>query len=81
LRTVNGNANVVVFANSVAVTESLEASDNISFNISETIYDMFVVSTPTSNIVLLNAAVTATGNVVYKKNPTYNVVSYKIIRI
>jgi hypothetical protein len=81
LRTVNGNANVVVFANSVAVTESLEASDNISFNISETIYDRFVVSTPTSNIVLLNAAVTATGNVVYKKNPTYNVVSYKIIRI
>ena len=80
LRTTNGNANVIVFANSSAVTESLEAGDNISFNVSNTTYDRYVISTPTSNVVLLNAAVTASGNVVYKKNPTYNVVSYKIIR-
>lgn len=80
IRAVNGNANVVIFSNTSAVTESLEAGDNISFNISNTTYDRYVVSTPTSNVVLLNAAVTATGNVVYKKNPTYNVVSYKIIR-
>ena len=80
IRATNGNANVVIFANTSAVTESLEAGDNISFNIASTNYDRYVVSTPTSNIVVLNAAVTATGNVVYKKNPTYNVVSYKIIR-
>ena len=80
IRATNGNANVVIFANTSAVTESLEAGDNISFNIASTTYDRYVVSTPTSNIVVLNAAVTATGNVVYKKNPTYNVVSYKIIR-
>lgn len=80
LRTTTSNANVIVFANSSAVTESLEAGDNISFNVSSTIYDRYVVSTPTSNVVLLNAAVTASGNVVYKKDPTYNVVSYKIIR-
>ena len=80
IRATNGNANVVIFANTSAVTESLEAGDNISFNIASTTYDRYVVSTPTSNIVVLNAAVTATGNVVYKKNPTYNVVSYGIIR-
>lgn len=80
IRATNGNANIVIFANTSAVTESLEAGDNISFNIASTTYDRYVVSTPTSNIVVLNAAVTATGNVVYKKNPTYNVVSYKIIR-
>ena len=80
IRATNGNANVVIFANTSAVTESLEAGDNISFNIASTTYDRYVISTPTSNIVVLNAAVTATGNVVYKKNPTYNVVSYKIIR-
>jgi hypothetical protein len=80
LRTTNGNASIIVFANSSAVTESLEAGDNISFNVSNTTYDRYVVSTPTSNVVLLNAAVTASGNVVYKKNPTYNVVSYRIIR-
>ena len=80
IRATNGNANVVIFANTSAVTESLEAGDNISFNIASTTYDRYVVSTPSSNIVVLNAAVTATGNVVYKKNPTYNVVSYKIIR-
>ena len=80
IRATNGNANVVIFANTSAVTESLETGDNISFNIASTTYDRYVVSTPTSNIVVLNAAVTATGNVVYKKNPTYNVVSYKIIR-
>jgi hypothetical protein len=80
LRTTTSNANVIVFANSSAVTESLEAGDNISFNVSSTTYDRYVVSTPTSNVVLLNAAVTASGNVVYRKNPTYNVVSYRIIR-
>ena len=81
IRTVSGNANVIVFANSTAVSESLETGDNISFNVSGTVYDRYIVSTPTSNVVLLNSSVTATGNVVYKKNPTYNVVSYKIIRI
>ena len=80
IRSTNGNANVVIFFNGESVAESLEAGDNISFNIASTTYDRYVVSTPSSNIVVLNAAVTATGNVVYKKNPTYNVVSYKIIR-
>jgi hypothetical protein len=43
LRTTTSNANVIVFANSSAVTESLEAGDNISFNVSSTTYDRYVV--------------------------------------
>lgn len=80
IRTISGNANVFVYANTTLVSDSLEAGDNISFNISGTIYDRYVLSTPTSNVVQLNAAVGVTGNVLYSKNPTYNVVSYKIIR-
>lgn len=79
IRTTSGNANVIVFANTSAVSQSLEAGDNISFNIANTVYDRFVVSL-TGNVVALNASVPATANVLYRKTPTYNVVSYKIIR-
>ena len=80
LRTVSGNANVIVFSNTSAVSESLEAGDNIRFNVAGTIYDRYVISTPTSNVVLLNTTISDTGNVVYNKEPKYNVISYKIIR-
>lgn len=80
IRTVNGNANVFIYANTTLVSESLEAGDNITFQISGTNYDRYAISTPTSNVVQLNAAISHTGNAVYRKDPTYNVVSYKIIR-
>lgn len=76
---VNGTSNVVFYSNSYPLTESLEAGDNVSFNISNTIYDRYVVSS-TGNVITMNAAVSANANVLYLKNPTYNVVSYKIIR-
>ena len=80
MQVTNGSANVIIRSNSSPVTESLETGDNVSFNVSNTVYDRYVVSTPTGNVVQLNAAVNATGNVLYEKTPSYNVFSYKIIR-
>lgn len=79
IRVTSGSADVVVYANTLAVTESIDVGDNISFNVSGTLYDRYVVSVA-GNTVTLNATTSNTGNVLYKKNPTYNVVSYKIIR-
>lgn len=79
VRTSSGNANVVIFANSSPVTESIEVGDNVSFNIAGTLYDRYV-TTITGNVVQLNATISSTGNTVYAKNPTYNVVTYKIIK-
>jgi hypothetical protein len=79
LRITSGNPDVVVYANSSPIGESLENGDNISFNISGTVYDRYV-SANSGNVLTLNASVSATGNVLYLKNPTYNVVSYTIIR-
>jgi len=80
LRFKSGNANVIVYANNYAVTESLEANDNISFNISGTVYRKSIVSV-SGNVIELN---TSTGhvnaNLLYLKTPIYNVVGYKIIR-
>ena len=79
LRITSGDPDVVVYANSSPIGESLENGDNISFNISGTVYDRYV-SANSGNVLTLNASVSATGNVLYLKNPTYNVVSYTIIR-
>ena len=79
LRITSGNPDVVVYANSSPIGESLENGDNISFNISGTVYDRYV-SANSGNVLTLNASVSATGNVLYLKNPTYNVVSYTIIK-
>jgi hypothetical protein len=79
LRITSGNANVVVYGNTSAVSESLAAGDNLQFNISSTTYDRYVVNI-SGNTVNLNASVSSTGNVLYKKTPTYNVVSYSIIK-
>jgi hypothetical protein len=80
LRTVSGNANVFVFANSSAVSESIEVDDNISFNISGTEYRRSVVSV-TGNVVELNAtAVSTNTGILYSKTPIYNVVGYTIIK-
>jgi hypothetical protein len=75
-----GNANVTLFANSYVGGESLEAGDNISFNISGTIYDRYLVSDMSNTLVVLNNSVGFTNaNVMYMRNPTLNVVEYKII--
>lgn len=76
---VNGTNAAVFHSNSYALTESLEAGDNLSFNISSTTYDRYVVNS-TGNVITLNAAVATNANTLYFKNPRYNVVSYKIIR-
>jgi hypothetical protein len=79
LNVTSGNANVIVYNNSSAVTESLAAGDNLQFNISSTVYDRYVVDISGSTV-NLNASVSVTGNVLYKKTPSYNVVSYSIIK-
>jgi hypothetical protein len=79
LRITSGNPSVIVYGNTSAVTESLAAGDNLQFNISSTVYDRYVAGV-SGNTVTLNASVSATGNVLYKKTPTYNVVSYSIIK-
>lgn len=79
LRVTSGNATVVVHSNGSAVTESLEVNDNLQFNISGTVYDRYV-TVISGNTVTLNTSVSATGNVLYKKTPSYNVVSYSIIK-
>lgn len=80
IRTTSSNTDVVVFANNSAVSQSLESGDNISFSVANTTYDRYVVSV-TENVVTLNASVNVNSNVLYRKNPTYNVISYKIIRV
>jgi hypothetical protein len=80
LRITTGNANVRVYSNTSAITESLEANDNISFNISGTVYRKSIVSI-TGNLIQLNTSTgLANANVLYLKTPIYNVVAYKIIR-
>lgn len=80
LRIITGNANVRVYSNTFAITESLEANDNISFNISGTVYRKSIVSI-SGNVIELNTSTgLANANVLYLKTPIYNVVAYKIIR-
>ncbi len=80
IRTVSGNANVFIYANSDPVSESIEVDDNISFNISGTEYRRSVVAV-TGNVVELNAtAVSTNTNIIYSKTPIYNVVGYTIIK-
>ena len=79
LRITSGDTNVLVYGNTSAVTESLELGDNLQFNISSTVYDRYVTGI-SGNTVTVNASVSATGNVLYKKTPSYNVVSYSIIK-
>ena len=58
----------------------LKANDNISFNISGTVYRKSIVSI-TGNLIQLNTSTgLANANVLYLKTPIYNVVAYKIIR-
>jgi len=80
LRAVSGNANVIIYGNVSAVSESIEVGDNISFNIANTEYRREVVAV-TGNVVQLNTATgLAAANVLYRKTPIYNVVDYTIIR-
>jgi hypothetical protein len=74
------NADVLFFANSDPVTQSLEfeSNDVIQFSINGNTFDRFIENI-NGNVLTLNASVDATGNVLYKKLPTYNVVDYKII--
>jgi hypothetical protein len=75
-----GNANVTLFANSYVGSESLEAGDNISFNISGTIYDRYLLSDVSNTQIILNNSVGfSNANVMYLRNPSLNVVEYKII--
>jgi len=75
-----GNANVTLFANSYVGSESLEAGDNISFNISGTIYDRYLLSDVSNTQIILNNSVGfSNANVMYLRNPRLNVVEYKII--
>jgi hypothetical protein len=70
---------IKVFSNSSAVTESLAAGDNIRFKISSTIYDREIASI-SGNTLTVNLAVSAAGNVLYRKIPSYNVVGFDIIK-
>ena len=70
---------IKVFSNSSAVTESLAAGDNIRFNISSTIYDRQIASI-SGNTLTVNLTVSAAGNVLYRKIPSYNVVGFDIIK-
>jgi hypothetical protein len=74
------NADVIFFANTDAITQSLEfeSNDVIQFSIGGNTYTRYIDNI-SGNLVTLNASVDATGNVLYKKLPTYNVVDYKII--
>jgi hypothetical protein len=74
------NADVIFFANTEAITQSLEfeSNDVIQFSIGGNTYTRYIDNI-SGNLVTLNASVDATGNVLYKKLPTYNVVDYKII--
>jgi hypothetical protein len=74
------NADVIFFANTDAITQSLEfeSNDVIQFSIGGNTYTRYIDNI-SGNVVTLNASVDATGNVLYKKLPTYNVVDYKII--
>ena len=76
---VNGTTDVMFHSNAYALTESLEPGDNVSFNVSNVTYDRYVVSS-TGNVITMNAAISTNANIFYFKNPTYNVVPYKIIR-
>lgn len=80
IRTVSGNANVIVFGNLSAVSESIEIGDNISFNISGTEYRREVIDVSGTRVELNTASGISNANVLYKKTPAYNVVGYKIIR-
>lgn len=80
IRTVSGNANVFVYSNTSAVSESIEVGDNISFNISGTEYRREVLDV-VANVVKLNATSVSTNtNILYSKTPIYNVVGYSIIK-
>jgi hypothetical protein len=80
LRVVTGNANVFVYGNTYAVSESLEVGDNITFNISGTEYRKEIVGV-SQNVVQVNTTTgLANANVLYYRTPIYNVVAYKIIR-
>ena len=80
IRTVSGNANVFVYSNTSAVSESIEVGDNISFNISGIEYRREVLDV-VANVVKLNATSVSTNtNILYSKTPIYNVVAYSIIK-
>lgn len=80
MRLSTGNANVKVYSNVYAVTESIETSDLISINVNGTIYNKQVVAI-TGNTVQLNDSIgLVNANVLYKKIPSYNVIAYEIIR-
>lgn len=79
IRTTAACNEIIVFSNTSAITESLAAGDNIRFNISSTIYDREVASI-SGNVVTLNTTVAASGNVLYNKIPSYNVVGFDIIK-
>lgn len=74
------NADVIFFANADPISSSLEfeSNDVIQFAIGGNTYTRYIDNI-SGNVVTLNASVDATGNVLYKKLPTYNVVDYKII--
>lgn len=74
------NPNVIFFANNDAVTQSLEfeSNDVIQFSINGNTYIRYIENI-SGNVLTLNSSVELSGNVLYKKLPTYNVVDYKII--
>lgn len=79
IRTTSSCNEIVVYSNSSAVTESIKNGDNIRFKITNTTYDRQIVSI-SGNTVTLNATVPQSGNVLYTKIPSYNVVGFDIIR-
>jgi hypothetical protein len=79
IRTTSSCNEIKVFSNSAPVTESIKNGDNIRFKVATTTYDRQVVSI-SGNTVTLNLAVSLSGNVLYTKIPSYNVVGFDIIR-
>jgi ribosomal protein S17E len=73
-----GSINAIIVANNNPISTTLAVSDNIRFNVAMTEFDRQIVSIAQNNLVL-NAAVSVTGNGLYKTIPTFNVVDYEII--
>lgn len=75
----NANSQIAyVFGNTDPVSQSLQVSDLVGFNVNSTAFNL-VVGSVVGNTVTFTTSSPATGNVLYLKKPIYNNVSYKII--
>lgn len=70
---------IKLYSNVSAIGESLQTGDNVRFKISSTIFDREIIGI-SGNTITVNATVSLSGNVLYTKIPTYNVVGFDIIK-